>query len=137
MTPGGRLLRNVVQRLANVFYEGPEPPSRLYQLCDDFMQSAPEASPTAWSLFAKALAREAYQSGYTRGWEASQRDPEQMPANGMPPELIADAGGIDWRKNPITPSFEHPNDVKPEVIEVPPMMAGELEAAYEPHEDDE
>ena len=96
MTPFVRWLRNAWQRSIGAFYEGPEAPDRLRAMVIVFANTFPNATRGEWVRFAVEHASECYRSGYMRGVEYAERDPEGwMP--GVPPESIADALDPDWR----------------------------------------
>jgi hypothetical protein len=133
VTPLARLARNLVQRAANVFYEGPEPPARLEQMVVDFANGRRRATRREWSDMARKLAREAYKSGFVRGFEATIRD-DEIGLPKIPPELIADALDPDWRWAPVLgPELENPHDYVVEEVDgepVPPPAAS-LEPGFQ------
>ncbi len=54
-------------------------PARFQQMVEQFTAAHPRATRGEWLAMAVKLAEVAYKAGYVRGWEASVRDPEQMP----------------------------------------------------------
>lgn len=92
----GRKLRNLFERIAERYYEGPEPPHRFAEQVVMFAKHNPGATVEQWAQFATNLARGAYQAGYTRGFEWSERDLDRL--NPGAPELLAEqqAHDFDW-----------------------------------------
>jgi hypothetical protein len=84
----------LAEKLAGHFYEGPEPPERIAEMARVFASLHPRATRGEWLAMAEELAREAYRSGWVRGFEYAERDPEE-PA--VSPEVIADAHLPGWR----------------------------------------
>ncbi len=78
VTPAARAVRNLIEKLLKRFYEGPEPPIRLSEEVRLFRAIYPMATADEWELFAARLAENAYCTGYTRGVEASERDPQPL-----------------------------------------------------------
>lgn len=87
-------LRNVVEKLLGRFYEGPTLPERFEHGVVEFANRHPNATRKEWATFAKEHASIAYEAGYVRGYERSERD-YQHPRT--PPEAIADATDPQWR----------------------------------------
>jgi hypothetical protein len=100
LTPVLRFLKRQVEHYLGSFYEGPEPPRRLRRMVLLFANAHPKATRREWAEFAAAHAAEAYQSGYTRGWERSERDADAMPWLVQEPEIVADALDPGWRDGP-------------------------------------
>ncbi len=100
MTPFGNWLRRQWERWVGKWYEGPTPPQRLREMVVLFANMYPHATRQEWVEFAAGHAGEAYTSGYVRGWERSERDPEAMPWRVTNPEMIADEMDPGWRDGP-------------------------------------
>lgn len=89
-----RWARRFAEKLAGNFYEGPEPPERVAEMARAFASMNPRATKGEWLAMSQELAREAYRSGWTRGFEFAERDPEEPnPA----PEELADVMSPGWR----------------------------------------
>jgi hypothetical protein len=89
-----RWLRRLAEKVGGTFYEGPEAPERLQDVVHAFAEAHPRATRAEWASMAVELAREAYRVGYARGYENSERDPDE-PAHS--PEEVASAVDPDWR----------------------------------------
>jgi hypothetical protein len=98
VTPLKKALRNIVQRMAHSYYEGPEPPKRITDIVEHFALSSPTATFTEWKDFAILHAREAYKTGYTRGFEYAERDFDLKKAS-TNPEILAAEQNHDWGTN--------------------------------------
>ncbi len=109
MTPLVRWLRKVGEKWINKFYEGPEPPDRLYELVIAFSNLHPEATRGDWIRFATGHAGECYRSGYTRGYEWAER--EESSDYYTTPETIADGLDPDWRWSPDITLQHDPDEV--------------------------
>jgi hypothetical protein len=94
VTRVGRMLRNVLERLAKRYYEGPEPPLRYAGQVVAFAKSHPQATREQWAQFATNLARGAYRAGWTRGFEWTERDLDQLRPDD--PERLVDQYAHDW-----------------------------------------
>ncbi len=92
VTPAARFARNLIEKLLKRFYEGPEPPGRIAEEVTLFGVIYPMATPDEWADFAAKLAANAYRSGYTRGVEASERDPQPL----EPDLQLLEAQRHDW-----------------------------------------
>lgn len=97
MTPLAKLSRGVLERLAGVFYEGPEPPTRLARMVVLFARAHPRATRRTWADFAADHAAESYRSGYVRGFEEAER---RWGRPGPSPEELADQRDPGWRNSP-------------------------------------
>lgn len=95
MTALARGLRRLRERLLGEYYEGPDPPVRLAEMAMAFAEAHPRATRREWLQFAISHAGEAYRSGYLRGHEWAERDPEARVD--VPPDLAADLVDPDWR----------------------------------------
>lgn len=76
-TPLVRWLQRTTEKLLGTWREGPEPPKRLDDLVIVFARMHPHATRRQWVEVAQALAREAYRTGFVRGYEHAERDPEE------------------------------------------------------------
>jgi hypothetical protein len=92
MTPLKKSLRNVVQKMAGTFYEGPIPPKRIVDAVEHFAHSKDALLLEEWVEFAAIHACEAYKTGYVRGVEYAERD-NSNPDN---PELLAAEREQTW-----------------------------------------
>lgn len=108
MTPFARWLRRQWERLVGRYHEGPEAPDRLREMVLLFANAHPIATRQEWVDFAAGHAAQAYQSGYVRGWERSERDPDAQPWREAPPEEVADRMSPGWRDGPS--ALEHGAD---------------------------
>ncbi len=75
MTPLARFLSRIAEKVAERYYEGPAAPQRLAEEVQLFRVIYPDATPDEWTAFATRLAGNAYCSGYQRGFEYVERDP--------------------------------------------------------------
>lgn len=87
-------VRRSWEKLVGQFYEGPEPPDRIADMVVFFANSNPHATRLDWVTFCTEHAREVYKSGYVRGMENAERDPDDPPVD---PDVIADAIDPNWR----------------------------------------
>jgi hypothetical protein len=71
-----RWVRGWAERMLRRSYEGPEPPKRLEQEYRLFLLQHPLASPDEVHEHAIRFAEESYRAGWTRGYEAAQREEE-------------------------------------------------------------
>jgi hypothetical protein len=74
----GRKLRDLAEKTAKIFYEGPHPPQRLTDAVRHFATIA--RSQTEWRQFAAIHACEAYKTGYVRGLECLERQLDGDPS---------------------------------------------------------
>lgn len=100
MTPFVRLAKRAVERLFGVWSEGPEPPDRLREMVLMFANDHPRATRRQWLEFAAAHAQECYRTGYQRGYESSERDPEAQPWRRQDPEELAEQHLPGWQHAP-------------------------------------
>jgi hypothetical protein len=112
VTPFAKWVRDRVEKWVGKFYEGPEPPARLGEIATEFGNIFPNATRREWLAMAKNLANEAYRSGYVRGIEWAERDPDAVTPN-VPPDVIADMVDPDWRWRPAV-DLTRPDEVVPE-----------------------
>ena len=113
MTPIRRFLARAVERLGDRWYEGPEPPPRFAEYVTDFANLHPKANRGEWARFATKMAGEAYRSGFQRGYEHVERDPEPG-FQRLPPELVADQEDPEWRdptRRIVAPDLSNPLDL--------------------------
>lgn len=92
MVPVARFLRNTLEKLLKRFYEGPHPPARIGEEVRLFRAMFPLATPDEWMAFAQGHAENAYRSGFTRGEERAERDPQEL----IPDALALEAQTHDW-----------------------------------------
>jgi hypothetical protein len=95
MTPFARLLKRFAEKFADRYYEGPDAPERLREMVVAFANDHPKASVGEWTEFASTLCAEAYESGYVRGFEYTERTFDWRPD--IPPEMLADMYDPDWK----------------------------------------
>jgi ABC-type Fe3+ transport system substrate-binding protein len=120
MTPFKRWLVKTAEKWLGRYYEGPEPPTYIRDVVQQFVQNAPRATRDEWVAFAQDLAGEAYMAGYTRGYEYVERTTDWKP--NVPPEELADLFDPAWKNDG---RGIDPNDVGSFVSDEP--QAGELE----------
>ena len=99
MTPFLRLLRRWRDKYLGTFYEGEDAPDRLAVPPVLFAQMHPGATRADWVAFATEFAREAYRTGWVRGYEHAERDPQVVEVE---PAVLADAIDPSWRDEPWT-----------------------------------
>jgi hypothetical protein len=92
------IIRRWGERLFGKWFEGPEMPTRLATVADDFARMVPNASSAEWVEVARSMARAAYHAGWQRGFEHAERR-EQHPWQVLPPERIADSTDPTWRND--------------------------------------
>lgn len=92
-----KFVRRTWEKFTGSWNEGPEPPDRLADMAVYFANVNPHATRLDWVRFATEHAREAYKSGFLRGFENSERDPEDSEVD---PDILADAYDSNWRWNP-------------------------------------
>lgn len=90
----GRAIRNLFERIAERYYEGPDPPQRYAEQVVAFAKMNPQATREDWARFTVNLVRAAYRAGWTRGFEWTDRDLEQLRPGD--PELLAEQQAHDW-----------------------------------------
>jgi hypothetical protein len=101
MTPLFRWFRNAYEKLFGKFFEGPQPPARLGEIVIVFANKYPAATRDDWVRFATEHANECYRSGWVRGYERGERDPDERDIIAQArPEVLADALEHDWRWSP-------------------------------------
>jgi hypothetical protein len=113
VTRAGLFLRRSVERFFNRWHEGPQPPKRLLVIVEDFAEEHPAATRAEWARFATEHAAEAYRSGFVRGVEHVERDPDPFPY--PKPEQVADDIFPGWRESEPVILFpnESVNDEEP------------------------
>jgi hypothetical protein len=127
-TPLKRLLGRVAERVAGTWSEGPEPPPRFAEYVTDFANLHPKANRGEWARFATKMAGEAYRTGFQRGYEHVERDPEPG-FQRLPPEIVADQEDPEW-SNPmrriVAPDLSNPLDLVDDElpVEVVPRDGG-------------
>jgi hypothetical protein len=96
-------LRDLAEKLADRYYEGPEPPSRIAAVVVEFARANPNATVEAWAEFATRMACGMYQSGWTRGFEWQSRGLALMPLESTERQQESEAN--DWQQEiPELPS---------------------------------
>lgn len=127
MTRVGRLIRNLLERLAGKYYEGPAPPRRLYEEVRVFRAMYPLASPDEWQAFALRLAQGAYQDGFIRGREWEERAWEGPEVD---PEDLLEATNDDWSLAGSTPQLDamilHGQDPEDPLFGASPVQREEI-----------
>lgn len=98
MTPFVKWIRNTAEKLFGKYEEGPDAPERLREMVIHFANHHPRASREDWVNFAAGLASEAYQSGYVRGYEYTERTNDWR--SDIPPEELADWIDPNWKWSP-------------------------------------
>lgn len=96
MTPFLKFIKSGLERTFGKYYEGPEAPDRIRKMVAAFAAEHPRATRQEWIDFACEHACEAYKSGYVRGFEYVERDPDMFRKD-LPPEVIADMLDPNWR----------------------------------------
>jgi len=94
-----KIIRNVLEKAFGRFYEGPECPERIADEAVEFANRNPIATREDWVIFAQDLAREAYKSGWQRGFEHVERAETRFPWQEGMPDDIANGVDPDWRAN--------------------------------------
>jgi|ERR1700722_2026544 len=114
-TPIVRWFRNLREKLLGKFYDGPEAPDRLRQMVVVFANTNPTATRLEWIRFAVEHAKESYRAGWVRGYEYTERDPDERAVmRHVDPEMIALAMDPDWEWSPEVKLAEDPATVVPE-----------------------
>lgn len=113
MTPFGRWLRKRLEKFLGRWEEGQQPPARLRDEVTSFANFNPKATRAEWLEFAASFAEACYLTGYIRGVEWAERDPEISP---RAPEQLADEIDPEWRNRPFDMSglIGPPEDDVPE-----------------------
>jgi len=88
MSPLRRKARDMLERFMKRFYEGPAAPERYADTVKLFRMLNPTATADAWEDFATKLAEGAYQDGYVRGYEWTERDLDSKPKHD--PDVLAE-----------------------------------------------
>ncbi len=114
MTPLKKWLRNRAEKWLHQHYEGPAAPKRLREEVIAFANLHPHATRDKWVAFATDFANQCYESGYLRGVEWAERDPDAFDAS-LPPDMIADQMDPDWRWRPAI-ELEFPDGVVPATV---------------------
>ncbi len=124
MTPLVRWLRNRAEAWIGQRYEGPAPPARLREQVISFANMYPHATRRMWENFASDFAEQCYRSGYIRGVEWAERDPDAFDPS-VTPEMIADEMDPDWRWRPAV-VLENPDGLVPEAYEGPQVAVDQV-----------
>lgn len=100
-----RWMRGLAERLAERYYEGPEPPMRLAEQVVAFAAANSGATRGEWMRYAVAMAQSAYRSGYVRGIEWAERDLDRLDVGD--PDRLADQQQHDFEWHaPEAPSAQ-------------------------------
>lgn len=96
-TPLVRFVGRLADKMRGTFYEGPEVPERFALVVAAFAEEHPRATRGEWLEFAQLHAAQAYQSGYMRGLEWTERDLERG-IKAVDPDQVAEemAHGFEW-----------------------------------------
>ena len=97
MTPFGKLVRKIGEKLVGKFYEGPELPSRLREMVVRFANEHPRATKGDWVEFTTSLLSETYESGWLQGVERTERTYDWRPD--IAPEILADMLDPGWKED--------------------------------------
>lgn len=112
MTPLVRWFRNLREKLFGSFFEGPAPPDRLAQMAIVFANTNPTATRAEWLRFCIEHARESYRAGWVRGYEYTERDPDERAIiSQVDPDVVATAMDPDWQWSPEVTLTEEPTEV--------------------------
>jgi hypothetical protein len=115
-TPVVRWFRNIREKLLGKFYDGPEPPARIVEMVVVWANMNPTATRAEWVRFVSEHAKECYRAGWVRGYEYTERDPDERAIiSQLDPELIATAMDPNWRWSPEVQLEEDPQTVVPEM----------------------
>jgi len=97
VTPFGKFVRKVGEKLVGKYYEGPELPDRIRDMVVEFANDHPRATKGDWVDFATALLSETYEAGWLRGYERDARTYDWRPD--IAPEVLADMLDPTWRED--------------------------------------
>jgi hypothetical protein len=125
-----RWWRRRSEKAADTYYEGPEPPDRLRESATSFANMYPSATRKQFVEMAAELAAEAYRSGWVRGFEWAERDPDALGTINpkIPPEVIADQIDPDWRWRPAVVLEGPPHEPVPEVQDAARLIRDQVAA---------
>jgi len=112
VTPLKKLVVTAMEKIIGRYYEGPEPPAYIDRMVAQFAQDAPKATRAQWTAFALGLAQEAYRTGYTRGYEYTERTDDWHPA--LPPDVIADMMDSTWKDDGRGIKLDDPGAIVPD-----------------------
>lgn len=88
-----RKLAKLRDRWKGQFYEGPEPPPRLFEEVQLFKLCHPDPTPEQWEHFVVTFALNCYRDGFIRGHQWLERGWEGPL---MDPDRIAELTAHDW-----------------------------------------
>lgn len=97
MTPFTRWIRKLAERYLDRWYEGPDAPARIRLMAVDYANRRPNATRAEWVEFAAGLGEECYRTGFLRGVDRTDREPDWRPD--VPPEVLADWIDPTWRED--------------------------------------
>lgn len=89
-----------LEKMLGRWEEGPEPPQRVADMVIAFAGANPRATRKEWADFAAAHAGEAWRTGYFRGLEYAEREPERWRPD-IDPEVAAEGFDPTWKENPF------------------------------------
>ena len=124
MTPFQKVVHRLAEAVAGTRREGATVPARFAEFVDEFSREHPKATRRTWGDFALSLASEAYRDGFRRGFEHSERLPDDQQWSRLPPELMADEMDPGWRhpsRAVRAPGFENPLDLVEDGPEAPEL----------------
>lgn len=115
MTPLMRWLKKQWETHLGTWEEGPEPPERLRKMAEVFAAANPRASVGDWVEFAALHAGSAYQQGYARGYERTERiGPEWEHPDEAAAALARMEGDVEGDAPPYDPALVVPLDGVPQ-----------------------
>lgn len=94
MTPAKKWLQKVLEKAASKFYEGPEPPKRIWEQVRLFKMATRPDDIDAWEDFAVEFAQACYRDGWQRGFEWAERDLDARPKDD--PDVLAEQIRHAW-----------------------------------------
>ena len=113
-----RWLLERLERAEGTYEESQAPPARIREAVISFANEHPRATRGEWIDFAAHFAEECYGSGYIRGVEWVERDPEAFEnPTGLSPEELADQFDPTWRERPWQPELRLEGSERDEVPE--------------------
>lgn len=131
-----RWIRRLLEKFLKRFYEGEEAPGRLGDMAILWANENELATRGEWLSMAIHLAEEAYESGFARGVEYVERDPEFF--DDLKPDLIADAADPGWQESPAITLDADPDGIVPpdEELEIEDLAVDAQEIEPDAYDDD-